>query len=237
MSSRTKKDNTSSSSRRKRAGGVKQPPSFIIDQSRPLSGGSAFPLSDLNQRRMTMSVPLTPPRDINEQLVWTRCTLDTTSNLSSTIETVLAVFFKLTMLPNYSSWETLFDQYCIPIVVCEYRGSETETLDKAAAPRVWSVLDHDDANTITSLQAKSYSSCYESRISEKVTRVLYPRIALAAYSGAFTSYANNRSWIDCASDTVQHFGIKFAAEADTRSGGPAELLFRYTIYFAFRNHH
>lgn len=184
-----------------------------------------------------MVVPIEPPRAINEQIVWTRCTLDTTANLSATIELQLAVFFKLTMLPNYTSWETLFDQYCIPVVVLEYRGSETETLEKSAAPRVYSVLDHDDANTITTAQAKSYSSCCESMISEKVTRVIYPRIALAAYSGAFTSYSNNRSWIDCASDTVQHFGIKFAAEADTRSGGPAELLFRYTIYFAFRNHH
>lgn len=243
MSSRTNKNTTNPRKKGKRGNGANtrgdlgSALSSVIDISRSLSNGSAFPVSDLNQSRMSMTVPIVPPRAINEQLVWTRCTLDITSNLSAAIETNIASFFRLNMLPNAASWQTLFDQYCIPVVVCEYRASETETLDKQGAPRVYSTLDHDDANTITVAQAKAYSSCYESQLSERVTRVIYPRLALAAYSGVFTSFANNRCWVDCASDTVQHYGIKFAAEVDTRAGGPGELLIRFTIYFAFRNHH
>jgi hypothetical protein len=82
-----------------------------------------------------------------------------------------------------------------------------------------SVVDLDDANapaafdTVTNRQGALVSG---------VTSGHYhrwkPHMAVAAYSGAFTSYANEPAgWIDCASPSVQHFGLK-AAFPVTSSG-------------------
>ncbi len=202
-----------------------------------LSDGSSVVLSDMRQTRLTPAVPDNIPMDINDRIVWDRITLDLQGNLSAVAETQLGSYFTLAQNPNSASWATLFDQYCIPIVVCNVRFSENvNTIAGGAAPRCYTVLDHDDANTITVAQAKAYSTCKEQRTVDNVTRIIYPRIATAAYSGVFTSFANSRSWIDCASTTVQHYGMKTAIEADTRSP-VGEYLLRFTIYYAFRNHH
>ncbi len=204
-----------------------------------LSDGSTVPLSDMNQRLTANAVPLDVPRKINEQLVWTRTTLDIQGNLSAVAETTIGHYFTLAQLPANSSWSTIFDQYCIPVVVAQIRASENvATIAQGGPmPRIYTVLDHDDANTITVAQAKDYSSCKEQRLIDSVTRVIYPRVAIAAYSGAFTSFANQRSWIDVASSTVQHYGMKTSIEADTRTSGVGEYLIRFTIYYCFRNHH
>jgi hypothetical protein len=178
------------------------------------------------------------PKKINEQIVWARCTLDLAANLSAVAETQIGIYFALSQMPNYTSWTSIFDQYCIPVAVLQIRASEnvSTVAQGGPMPRIYSVLDHDDANVITVAQAKAYSSCKEQRLVDSVTRVVYPRVATAAYSGAFTSFSNERRWIDAASPSVQHYGAKVSIEADTRST-VGEYLIRYTVYYAFRNHH
>ncbi len=210
----------------------------ITDVGPSLSDGSCVPLSDMTQRTMSMQVPITISRKINEQLVWTRAVLDLQGNLSAVAETQIASYFQLSQLPAYTSWAAIFDQYCIPVAVCQIRGSENvaTVAQGGPQPRIYSVLDHDDANVISIATAKEYSSCKEQRLVDNVTRVIYPRVAIGAYSGAFTSFANQRSWIDCGSPNVQHYGLKTSIEADTRST-VGEYLLRFTIYYCFRNHH
>jgi hypothetical protein len=212
---------------------------IIPDIGPALSDGSALPLSDISQNReLSNSVPSQVPRSINEQIVWTRCIFDVQQSLSAVAETQIGFQFNLSQLPNNGSWTTVFDQYCIPVAVVQIRTSENISSLSTGnpLPRIYTVLDHDDANNISVAACKGYSSCREQRVTESVTRIVYPRVALAAYSGAFTSFANQRSWIDAASPSVQHYGLKLAAEADTRST-VTELLVRVTLYFALRNHH
>lgn len=213
---------------------------YIIPDTGPaLSDGSTLPLSDLSQNReLSNTVPSQVPRTINEQIVWTRCIFDVQQSLSAVAETQIGFQFNFSQLPNNASWGTVFDQYCIPVAVVQIRSGENISSLSSGnpLPRIYSVLDHDDANNIAIATAKGYSSCREQRVTESVTRIVYPRVALAAYSGAFTSFANQRSWIDVASPSVQHYGLKIAAEADTRST-VGELLVRVTLYFALRNHH
>jgi hypothetical protein len=207
------------------------------DVGRSLSDGSTVPLSDMQQRRMSMAVPNTIPKRINEQVVWARATLDLNGNLSAVAETQIGIYFTLAQLPGYTNWTSIFDQYCIPLAVLQIRGGENVgTNTGGPPPRMYSALDHDDANLISVATIREYASCKEQRIFESVTRVVYPRIATAAYSGAFTSFANERHWIDAASPSVQHYGAKVSIEADTRAT-VGEYLIRYTVYYAFRNHH
>lgn len=213
----------------------------LVDSMVSLSDGSRLPRSDVydGASRRTDFVPFKVPRNINDQIVWTRSILSTTSNLSAVIETNIASNFRLDQHPEHSSFEAIFDQYCIPAVRVTIRTTETTTnlAGGLNMPRIYSVLDHDDANTITVAQAKEYSSCQEQRTTESVTRLLYPRMATSAYNGSFSGFANTRAWIDCASNNVQHYGVKIAAEVDARTGGPCELLLEFQIYYAFRNRH
>jgi len=77
------------------------------------------------------------------------------------------------------------------------------------------VIDYDDSTPLTSnAQAQGYNSCVVVNPSEDMTRVFQPRIALAAYAGAFTNFANKGDvWLDIASSGVQHYGIKLVVQA------------------------
>jgi len=58
-----------------------------------------------------------------------------------------------------------------------------------------------------------------------------PHMAIAAYSGAFTSYSNSpATWIDVASPAVQHFGLKMAA-VSTGNVVAFQLTYRAVISF------
>jgi len=47
-------------------------------------------------------------------------------------------------------------------------------------------------------------------------RTLQPRVANALYSGAFTSFGQVKNqWVDMASQTVQHYGLKYGIFAAT----------------------
>jgi hypothetical protein len=96
------------------------------------------------------------------------------------------------------------------------------------------VIDYDDATALsTQAQALDYSSALtcEGYLSQR--RVFVPHIAVAAYSGTFTSFANEEApWIDSSSNSVQHYGLKTAWTAST-SVCTYDLLIRG--WFQFRN--
>jgi len=75
---------------------------------------------------------------------------------------------------------------------------------------MYCVIDYDDASSLASVAAaESYSNCIVLNPGESLERVFQPRVALAAYTGSFGGYANMApTWIDAASNTVQHYGIK-----------------------------
>lgn len=75
---------------------------------------------------------------------------------------------------------------------------------------IYCVIDYDDSTALATANAASaYSTCVVVNPGESVERIFRPHMALAAYSGAFTSYANVApTWIDSSSNTVQHYGIK-----------------------------
>jgi len=72
------------------------------------------------------------------------------------------------------------------------------------------VIDYDDASSLSSVaDACSYSTCLALHPGESCERILKPRVAIAAYNGTFGGYANMGDvWLDAASNTVQHYGIK-----------------------------
>jgi hypothetical protein len=82
---------------------------------------------------------------------------------------------------------------------------------------LYCVIDYDDATVLTTAaQAEGYNNCITLGPGESLIRTFRPHMAIAAYSGSFTSYANAEPmWIDAASNTVQHYGIKVFIPATT----------------------
>jgi hypothetical protein len=161
----------------------------------------------------------------------------------ASLNTYGAAFFTLGNLGNSASYAAIFDQYkivaaSVTFTVQNGPGYQANTASNIVLPRLWTCIDYDDANVPTSVNyVQQYSSCMLTPPGTGVTRLLQPHVALAAYSGTFTSYANMEDqWVDIASTAVQHYGIKWALEA----GGVAQTIlqlvnYEVTLWVKFRS--
>lgn len=161
-----------------------------------------------------------------------------------------ACYFKFSDLPQYTNFAGVFDQYKISAVKVlmittpsGLAGNESQAAIQNAAPQYWvSAIDYDNTTTIaasTSLDSygnvKNHSS--PSIGGKMVSRYFKPRIAVAAYAGTFTSYANTRSWVDCNNATVQHYGFRLAFNSGANSissASPFAVDIRVCYYLSFR---
>jgi len=108
----------------------------------------------------------------------------------------------------------MFDQYrldCIRFTIVPQNNALGlfAPATTALAP-VYCVIDYDDATALGSVAAaREYDNCIQLEPTESLSRTFAPRIAVAAYAGAFTSFTNSApQWIDLASPNVAHYGIK-----------------------------
>jgi hypothetical protein len=135
---------------------------------------------------------------------------------SAAVATFTAWNVSLNSFTQQASFTALFDQY--RIVETEYRfvpryvAADNNVVN---AGLFHSVIDYDDSNLLAAVtDALSYNNCRMWSPGQNMNKLVLhfkPHVALAAFSGAFTSYANVVSpWLDCASSGVTHFGIKTA---------------------------
>lgn len=138
-------------------------------------------------------------------------------------------YFTISDMPDYTEFTSLYDQYRIFAVkvkiMCFNTNSLAPTQGQANGQLgaiVHHIIDHDDSNvppssdvgiqTLREYQQSYRVNTWNGRNGLVLKRFLKPRIATAAYGGgAFGSYTNTKSWVDSASNTVQHYGVKFIA--------------------------
>lgn len=117
-------------------------------------------------------------------------------------------------IDNVSYFASLFDQFRIDCVVVHIIPSQNALQVPTQTTTEWAnlycVIDYDDATTLSSTAAyREYDNCVILAPGESCRRTFQPRVALSAYAGSFGSYVNvGGVWIDTASTTVQHFGLK-----------------------------
>jgi hypothetical protein len=124
----------------------------------------------------------------------------------------------LSLLPNFTEFTALYDAYRIVQIRATFYPISNNVLPSSS--RFYTVIDYDDGTAFTTVgDAEQYDSCQTSSVDNNtaIQRVYNPRIAQAVYSGAFTSFAQSLvgTWIDTASSTVQHYGLKWALDAST----------------------
>jgi hypothetical protein len=131
---------------------------------------------------------------------------------STTAETDGAVTVTLAAFPDYTDFTNLFDTYRIMQIAVEFNPLFLDTTATTNYPPIATVIDYDDGNATAYAQLEEYDSFMITQTGQYFQRVLTPRIALAAYSGTFTSYSQPPAgtWIDVASTGVVHYGLKYA---------------------------
>lgn len=158
--------------------------------------------------------------------------------------------FTLDKLPQYTTFQDLYDQYCISKVVVQFipimNDSTWQTQSGGVylnqnIPFLYTVIDYNDSNVPTGeSEMLEYSTCKFTPVYRRQTRVLTPKIAIAAYSGTFTSYATKgKQWIDCSSPSVQHYGIKYyiSVNGNTITGNASRAMYKVLVkyYIKFKN--
>lgn len=155
---------------------------------------------------------------------------------SASIPTFSATSFSVAGLDQISNLTAIFDQYMIEQLEVWMIPLGLGTVNQVGVGggTYCTVVDYDDANALTTYaQAEDYTNACTSPQSEAQYRRFVPHVAIAAYSGTFTSFSNTEScWIDSASTGVQHYGFKVAAQSSNVSA-VYQLVIRY--HLAWRN--
>jgi hypothetical protein len=153
----------------------------------------------------------TRPRNLDSQIYRCVKTIPMTSIASNGATGVTtAQYFALSSVGDVSSLTNVFDQYRITLVEVLFVPRNSNNTSSVNPGRLTTVIDYDDASGLGSeAEAFDYSNAITTSGFDQQRRVFVPHMAMAAYSGTFTSYANlSNQWIDCSSTTVQHYGIK-----------------------------
>jgi len=116
--------------------------------------------------------------------------------------------FSLVDFGGTSSYLTVFDQYRFDMLEVWLEPMTGTSVN--GYPAVASCVDNDDANVPTTYN--SIADHQEALVGEGQAGRYHkwkPHMAVAVFSGAFTSYGNQAAgWIDSSSTAVQHYGFK-----------------------------
>jgi len=130
----------------------------------------------------------------------------------SSTDAYWSLFFQLNDLPQASTFGSLFDQYRLEKCVVHFHPSFniSEAINEQFCGLNYIVRDFDDATVPTSRpQLFEYENCLGLSQFKPFTVSVAPRVAIGAYDGSFTGYANQPSqWTDLNSPQVQHYGLK-----------------------------
>jgi len=172
-------------------------------------------LVDINNSETNKMVPVIPdvPRlrlGRNKIYTFNESYIGAQVASSATVETdgFIAVF--LTQFGNGTAYTSLFDSYRIVQVSVMFQPCATPPSTGSQGP-FYTAIDYDDSSTTALAALVRYDTVQSDSVGTYFERTYTPRIATAAYSGAFTSFAqDSMQWLDAASNTIIHYGLKYA---------------------------
>lgn len=195
------------------------------------------PLPDQRDR-----IPMRMPR--HSPVITLIRTVSKGTVIANQFESVGAMSFTLADLPSYTDFTSLFDQYRIAQVTVRFLPTAAPfgpSTSSTSYPSFYTVIDYDDDTNPTSIDnLRQYSTLQVAPNQQYVERVLTPRFATAAYSGAFTSYslAPVYTFIDSNSPGVRYYGVKWACSPVTTASGSFVLYnIEATYVIQLRNPH
>jgi len=155
-----------------------------------------------------MQLPKLPNQVFSDILSFTSPNVITSS---TTLAVFNSVVFTANTFGQFADYSPVFDQYRIIAVEAIFRPTANSiTQSTQSAGEFTVVIDQDDAVVPTNLtQLQEYGVQITKPGYKKIRRCFKPHVAMAAYSGAFTSFANQKDmWLDVGSPGIQHYGLK-----------------------------
>jgi hypothetical protein len=152
---------------------------------------------------------------------------------SSTTITALAAFsFAISSFASYADYLTVFDQYRFDGIEVWIEPLVSQSSVNAVVGSLVSTIDVDDGTTPSNFNTViDHQSAIVSTGEAGHYHRWRPHMAVAVYSGAFTSFSNAPAgWIDSGSPNVQHYGLKLAQTA-TNTAISYNLTVRAVISF------
>lgn len=147
---------------------------------------------------------------------------------SSSVPTFQARSFTVNEVGDFVSFSGVFDQYRIACIEVLIEPQITETISGPSADpgEYITCVDIDDANAPSSLADLAGSTtAVQTRGTQSHYHRWVPGVAVAVYSGAFTSFASTDSmWLDCGSPSIQHYGIKAGSSISGTTGTQSYFL-------------
>lgn len=153
--------------------------------------------------------------------------------------------FSLDYLDNYTEYTSLWNQYRINYVDLTFMFNRPMAMLgdpqwlSLQMPTLVHAADTNDVGIPNYAELVQIPNVRFDRLDKVVRRRIYPRAAIAAYSGAFTSYADaGKLWVDTASPAVRYYGLKADVNCPIPNGttmllGCITVIMRYNM--SFRN--
>lgn len=119
--------------------------------------------------------------------------------------------FVVSDIDDFASISNVFDCYRIKKILYQIKPLTLPVTSSSGINgcELIAAVDLDDSNAPTFNGLTHYQNARIATPGNTLAIEFTPHVAVAAYSGAFTSYANEQNkWIDCASSSVQHYGLK-----------------------------
>jgi len=135
----------------------------------------------------------------------------------ATIETDQVYVIHLNDFSDSASYINCFDAYRIMMI-------EIDFLPLTGGGHLYSAIDYDDNTPLNITQLQQYNTFGFAAGGTQHTRVFKPRIAETAFSSsnlATSSTQASQVWIDAASNTVPHYGLKVAVSPSGTAGNPS----------------
>jgi len=182
-----------------------------------------------------LNVPRRVPRNPTNMVAWdTVKTVNTWTATTTGAPQEIAYTVALNNHPQYTSWQTLYDQYCIPQFSVTFE-SQLPPGSTSLPITLYTAIDYDSVNALGSIQAiEDFATCREQVMSHGATvvRSVKPAVkSVVSGAGGSRTAALERSWVDCAFPDVLHYGVRGLLSQEAALQVKTTL----TIWFAFRN--
>jgi len=148
---------------------------------------------------------------------------------STTAVTAGGYYTALSQLPQSASFINCFDRYRILMVNLQFTP---QVSSPTGGGGLITAMDYDDAS-IPTMEIQQRDTAMVTPVASYFERTYVPRLALAAYGGTFTSYANMAPniWVDCASSSVQYYGLKYVLPIQATAATVVSVSARIHIQF------
>lgn len=175
-------------------------------------------------------------------------------NAAGNLTTTFVKLFQFNQLPDYLQYQTLFDNYVIHKVVCNFfYDTELNILSSNAPattqvssvnevrPQLFLKTDFDDVtpDDLDTLRKSAKTRCVQISNGRKVTHVLKPSILAMMYQTALTT-GYGPKWgqdIDAEHPSVPHYGLKVQVQTQGYHApwDPGSIRVEYKMYFTMKN--